>query len=39
MVSDTQSSAHVQRWTWSTGDYVDNTWPVAALTARTEARS
>ena len=27
-----------RRWPWSTGDPVDNTWPVAALTAGTEAR-
>jgi len=26
------------RWPWSTGDRVDNTWPVAALTAGGEAR-
>jgi len=28
----------VRRWPWSTGDPVDNTWPVAALTAGTKAR-
>jgi len=27
-----------RRWPWSTGDAVDNTWPVAALTAGTKAR-
>jgi len=26
------------RWPWSTGDSVDNTWRVAALTAGTKAR-
>jgi len=25
------------RWPWSTGDRVDNTWPVAALTARSKS--
>ena len=25
------------RWPWSTGDRVDNTWPVAALTVGSEA--
>jgi len=27
-----------RRWPWSTGDPVDNTWPVAALAAGTKAR-
>jgi len=27
-----------RRWPWSTGNRVDNTWPVAALTAGTQAR-
>jgi len=26
-----------RRWPWSTGDPVDNTWPVAALTADIKA--
>ena len=26
------------RWPWSTGDRVDNTWPVTALTPGIEAR-